>query len=134
MIGKIDMDTKELPKQKNIYYLGLIDYDRLPSYAHFFDVAMIPFNRNELTKNCNPLKVYEYFAMGKPVVSVDIPELKRLDGIVKIVGNYNEFVKGIEDSLSHQSLAISHQRIEFAKNNSWEKKVEEIWSIVEKHL
>jgi len=133
MIGKIDMDFKELPKRENIYYLGPVDYERLPSYGRFFDVAIIPFKRNDLTYHCNPLKVYEYLAMGKPVVSVDIPEIHRLKGMVDIAYSYDEFVSKIEDNLSSQSTVSSQKRVEFARNNSWRRKIEEIWSIVEKY-
>jgi teichuronic acid biosynthesis glycosyltransferase TuaC len=133
MIGKIDAQAKDLPAAKNIYYLRPIAYDDLPSYGKHFDVAMIPFNINELTLCSNPLKLYEYFAMGKPVVSVDLPEIRHLDGMVRIAKDHDQFVECIETCLKGDGAEIIAKRIEFARNNSWDRKVEEILAIVEKH-
>jgi len=134
MVGKIDINRKELPERKNIHYLGPVSYEDLPSYAKFFDIAIIPFNVNELTMYSNPLKVYEYLAMGKPVVSVDIPEISRLGGMVEIAKTYKEFVRKIEKNLKEKNYAKIRARIEFAKDNSWEKKVEQVWDVVEKYI
>jgi len=133
MIGKIDADKENLPQDKNIHYLGPIDYTVLPDYARCFDVAMIPFNINELTKSCNPLKIYEYFAMGKPVVSVEIPEVRQLNGMTRIGRSHEEFVIKIEEALLEKDEALRINRMEFARNNTWERKVENIWNIVEKY-
>ena len=134
MIGKIDADMNNLPSNANIHYLNTVDYSILPSYAKYFDVAIIPFNKNELTQHCNPLKVYEYCAMGKPIVSVDIPELQRLNGMVRIANNQDEFINGIEEYLKSDSEGDKLRRINFAKDNSWERKTEEVWGIVERYL
>ena len=58
----------------NVHFLGRKTYSELPAYCKAFDVALLPFIKNELTANANPLKLREYLAAGLPVVSTDIPE------------------------------------------------------------
>ena len=68
--------SKALNKFSNIYLLGEIDYKILPEYLSSFDVCTIPFKRIPLTEATNPVKIYEYFASGKPVVSRRLPEVE----------------------------------------------------------
>lgn len=57
-----------LPKANNLLYLGAIDYKILPAYALKFDVCFIPFEPGEIARTTSPLKLFEYFALEKPVV------------------------------------------------------------------
>ncbi len=57
-----------LPRGKNVLYLGAVDYEVLPAYALQFDVCFIPFSPGAIAKTTSPLKLFEYFAIGKPVV------------------------------------------------------------------
>lgn len=59
---------------KNLFYLGLKPYEQLGQYAHYFDVSIIPFIENEITKNCSPVKLFEYMSLGKPIVTTEMPE------------------------------------------------------------
>lgn len=60
--------SEKLPKFENVLYLGTIDYKILPAYARQFDVCFIPFKPGEIAKTTSPLKLFEYFALEKPVV------------------------------------------------------------------
>ncbi|HIC91616.1 MAG TPA: glycosyltransferase family 1 protein, partial [Syntrophaceae bacterium] len=120
MIGKIDEKMENLPQSKNIYYLGLKLYEELYKYSRFFDVAIIPFNINQLTIHSNPLKVLEYLAAGKPVVSVAIPEITKLGDLVKIASNYKEFTSHVEESLKEDSEELIKKRATYARKHSWE--------------
>src|SRR5439155_9087354 len=64
----------------NVHFLGRKPYAALPGYCKAFDVALLPFVKNELTENANPLKLREYLAAGLPVVATDIPEARALAG------------------------------------------------------
>ncbi|HJY88181.1 MAG TPA: glycosyltransferase, partial [Candidatus Acidoferrales bacterium] len=68
LIGKVQTDTSALRRLPNIHLLGRRDYQSLPAYCKVFDVAILPFVRNELTLAANPLKLREYLAAGLPVV------------------------------------------------------------------
>lgn len=60
--------ARKLPRGNNVIHLGAVDYDILPAYARQFDVCFIPFARGEVARTTSPLKLFEYFALEKPVV------------------------------------------------------------------
>jgi SAM-dependent methyltransferase len=61
--------VKKLAVRDNILYTGAVDYKILPAYAQQFDVCFIPFAPGEIAKTTSPLKLFEYFALEKPVVT-----------------------------------------------------------------
>ena len=67
-----------LRQYANVRLLGEKPYAELPQWLASFDVCLIPFRVNQLTLATNPVKIYEYLSAGKPVVCVDLPELKHL--------------------------------------------------------
>jgi hypothetical protein len=97
-----------------------------------FDIGIIPYNSSiDFNKYCYPMKLFEYFYLGKPVVSTPIVELKRFPKFVKIGSNYEEWQKNINSILnkSWPHSNITEERI-LANNNSWEKKVAKICSYI----
>ncbi len=60
--------VSHLPKTPNLLYLGPVDYNLLPAYGRLFDVCLIPFAPGEIARTTSPLKLFEYFALEKPVV------------------------------------------------------------------
>ncbi|TNF58489.1 MAG: glycosyltransferase [Burkholderiales bacterium] len=57
-----------LPQRSNVVYLGPVPYSDLPAHARLFDVCLIPFRPGEIARSTSPLKLFEYFALEKPVV------------------------------------------------------------------
>jgi UDP-galactopyranose mutase len=99
-VAKVDPET--LPKAPNIHYLGGKKYEELPAYLAGWDVALMPFARNDATRFISPTKTPEYLAGGKPVVSTPITDVVRHYGRVKavrIADSAPSFVEAIEDSL-----------------------------------
>src|SRR2546421_150522 len=86
--------------------------------AHGFDVALIPFIRNELTLRVNPLKLREYLAAGLPVVSTPLPEIARYDGLVHLAERREEFIEGIETALGRRTPELDRRRVEAMKSES----------------
>src|SRR5262249_14366028 len=66
LLGRADVDLGPLAHRPNVHHLGLIPYAELPGYARYFDIGLIPFVLNQLTRAVNPLKLLEYFALGLP--------------------------------------------------------------------
>ncbi|MBO9542042.1 glycosyltransferase [bacterium] len=69
-----DGTISELADRPNIHYLGLKQYHELKHYLHHFDVAIIPFRINAITKATSPVKLFEYMAGGKPIVTTALNE------------------------------------------------------------
>lgn len=84
MVGPIaKIDEAALPRAANIEYPGMVDYAALPEVLAGFDVALMPFARNDATSSISPTKTLEYFAAGLPVVSTRVPD---------VVADYGEHV------------------------------------------
>ena len=96
MIGPVvKIDPASLPRRPNIHYLGSKPYGELPHYLAGWDVALLPFARNEATRFISPTKTPEYMAAGKPVVSTSIQDVVRPygeQGLVRIADDVPAFV------------------------------------------
>lgn len=79
LIGSARTDVAVLRDQPNVRLLGQKPYDALPDYARWFDVALVPFRQNELTRAVNPIKLREYLSAGVPVVATALPEVLAMD-------------------------------------------------------
>lgn len=86
-------------RMKNIHYLGIVEYkDLINNYANYFDVCMIPFIKNEITNSTSPVKLFEYMALGKPIVTTDINECKKYKSALVSKTN-EEFIENIDRAL-----------------------------------
>jgi GT2 family glycosyltransferase len=108
----------------NLRAPGEVPYERLPEILSRFDVAIIPFRATPLTEATDPVKIYEIFAAGKPVVATPIRELRSLagEGLLRVAGDAAGFERAIEASLSEKNPALKAQRVEFARRNTWRKR------------
>jgi glycosyltransferase involved in cell wall biosynthesis len=110
----------------NVYWLGMKPYQQLFQYVWRFDVGTIPFKVNDITLATSPIKLFEYMACCKPVVSTALPECKGISG-VSIAENAVEFRSMLETALKIRS-DIFYQALlqEQARANTWERRVETI--------
>jgi len=135
LIGPIELHKKSISHFKNLYLLGPRNYEDLPKYLKSFDICIIPFLLNPLTRSINPTKLLEYLAAGKPVVSTAIPDVERFYGeIVKIGKDKVEFEREINNLLSSDSNDLVQRGITFAKEKSWEGMTEKFIDIIEKKM
>lgn len=109
--------AQRLKKYRNIHMTGEIPYAKLPYYVHAFDVGLLPFRICDLTLNTNPVKIYEYFAAGLPVVAVNLPEMKQFADLI-YVGCGQDFVEAVGWNLLNADGKRT-QRQDFAQKNSW---------------
>lgn len=127
LIGPIvKIDPASLPQLPNIHYLGGKSYAELPHYLAGWDVALLPFARNESTRFISPTKTPEYLAAGKPVVSTSIRDVVRPYrdlGLVQIADSVPEFVAAVEVALqTAQKDSEWLDRVDaFLAQNSWDK-------------
>lgn len=134
IIGPSQIVQSKLPRQKNIYYLGPVEYEKLPGYAKYFDVGLIPFKINKLTLAVNPLKLMEYFSLGIPVVSTPLPEVAKYNELVEIGSDAKELEEAIKVSLESDSEEKQNIRRELAKEHGWEKKSLLLRELIENNL
>ena len=116
----------------NVHLLGEKPYTDLPGYASHFDVAVIPFRTNSLTLSTNPVKAYEYLALGKPVVSSPLAELQHLGGLTRLAGSTEEFVQAIEQALKENGPDAVASRRCFASQNTWQHRYQALSAAVKR--
>lgn len=122
----------KLKKLPNVYFLGKKPKEKMPDFISSFDVCLIPYKTTlEFVKGCNPMKLYEYLAMGKPVVSIPIEAVKQYSSTVKIANDARNFEKATE-KLSEEGYDEKEEekRKKIAKENSWKEKVKKMWEVI----
>ncbi len=120
-IGDIYAQLKELNLPRNVYFLGKKPYAQLPDYMQLFDVCCLYYNLQDTFNNYrNPKKLMEYFATGKPVVSVDIMQIRDFIDSVYIAKNYAEFSHLLTKALSSDTAQARQQRIKIAQEHTWD--------------
>ena len=130
LIGKATVDLGPVRGLANVHVLGQKPYESLPSYCRAFDVGIIPFRIEELTLKANPLKLREYLAAGLPVVSSDLPEVRKYSDLVRLATGPDGFIRAIEAALADRSVPAARARVDAMKHESWEARVEEISELI----
>ena len=126
LIGEALADTTELARVPNVHLLGRRPYAHLPAYAAAFDVGIIPFRINNLTRAVNPIKLREYLSAGLPVVSTPLPEVQRYEPWVMLADSPERFVVACERAIETNSASLAHARRERMLSETWRSKVEGI--------
>jgi len=116
---------------KNIHLLGYKKAELIPHYVKSFDVCLNLFKSIELTRSVNPIKIYEYLAAGKPTVSVDMPEIRRLAEVIYIAHSPSEFLAKVQTALHEGDNGKRKRRIQKANEYSWSVLLEKAWRCVE---
>ncbi len=131
MIGKANVGTSALHALPNVRLLGQKPYAALPAYCRAFDVGIIPFRIDALTMRANPLKLREYLAAGLPVVSSDLPEVRKYAGLAHVAADAGGFVAAIEAALAERDDEHARARTAAMADESWEARVEQMSELIE---
>jgi len=133
-VGHPFADVEALRALPNVLLAGPQPYESLPRWARAFDVAIIPYRLNEQVRNANPLKLREYLATGKPIVTVTNPEIERFSQWVRIVDGHQAFLQAIEESLLPEPPGAARARIEAVRPMTWDARVADVIRTVEMGL
>ena len=112
-------NLSRLGKMPNVHFLGEKPYQDLPAYLYWFDVCIIPFRLNELTKATNPVKFYEFMSSGEKVVSVELPELHPYSKYLYLAKDRKDFFQKIMTALLENDPSLITKRIQLARENTW---------------
>lgn len=125
-----DVDLEPLRRFKNIRFLNP-PRPELPAYLKGFAVALVPYRLTDAVKDTYPMKIQEYLAAGKPVVSPRLPVCAHLADVVHFADTHEDYIHGIEQALQEDSPDSIARRHEVARHNSWRHRVEERSHFVE---
>jgi glycosyltransferase involved in cell wall biosynthesis len=123
-LARVDK-VRNLP---NVYFLGRQPYADLPEYVAGFDVCINPYILDGVAENVDPLKLYDYIASGKPVVSVDIPAARRFAGVIALTKTPEDFVQAIAAAIATPGDAATRQQA--ASAHSWQARFSKIQEIL----
>jgi glycosyltransferase involved in cell wall biosynthesis len=128
----VEFGTSVGNKIPNLRYLGYKSYHDLPAYLCHSTVCIIPFLIEEITVATNPIKMYEYLASGKPVVSTDIPEA-RLAPSVYVGEDHEKFIKNIRLILG-KKVGFDKDKVEsWLSERTWERRFDTIFDALNKN-
>lgn len=127
MIGAVTCDISKAKSISNIKFIGEVKYTELTAYLKYFDVCLIPFKLIELTLCTNPVKVYEYLAAGKPVITTAMPELIEIQDYVHVAHNSDDFVGLIEKGMNEKDdEELASMRRSWAKTQDWKSRARDL--------
>ncbi len=137
LVGPLQTDISMLRGLPNLHLLGHKNHAELPLYVKEFDVCLIPYRLTSYTDNVYPTKTNEYLAMGKPVVSTPLREIRlfneRCGGLVRTASSPEEFGRMVREALAEDGTETD-RRLKTAKENSWETRIVRICSLIERTL
>ncbi len=127
LIGRLESaPIGQLGAMANIRLEGEIPYAELPARLAALDVALIPFLKMPLTLATNPIKLYEYFGLGLPVVAARLPEIELFQDLMYLYDGADEFVRQLEKAVVENAPELRARRQESAANNSWRARCEQL--------
>lgn len=124
-----------MEKLPNVYLLGARPYEKVSDYLKTFDVCIIPYDAdNPWNANCSPLKLYEYLATGKPIVSTYLPAVREFGELVRIAMNHETFEEHLISALAEDDKALCQRRIACAAQNSWRGRALKVLRVLNQRL
>jgi glycosyltransferase involved in cell wall biosynthesis len=123
-VGQTSPQCNGLKTRKNVWMLGQKPYEHIPHYGKCFDVVIMPWRQSRWIEACNPIKLKEYLALGKPIVSTPFNELNKYLDVVYEARTAEDFAGTIEKALAEDNLQRMTARRNKVQNASWESKAE----------
>ena len=131
LVGHASTNVDELVALPNVTMVGPQPYETLPGWAKAFDVAIIPYRLNQQVANANPLKLREYLATGKPVVSVPTAEVTRFGDLIHVAVEPADYLAAVEAALADKDPAKRQARMASVSAMSWDHRVEQVVQLVQ---
>lgn len=135
MIGRVAVPDAEVPRRPNLVYLGRRPYESLPAYGKAFSAALIPYHLTPQVLHANPIKLREYLAMGKPIVSVSTPEIDKFSAQVRIGRSREDLLAHLDDAVEiGMTPADIAAQTALASTMTWDANLRRVIERVESHL
>ncbi len=129
--GRREVSLSALNALPNVVRVGAVAHSQVPRWLAAFDVCLIPFFRNPVTAAADPIKVYEYCAMGKPVVSTVEHRAGGRTAPISVAKSASEFAAAILQAVSSDSAQERRQRVQYAQANTWEDRAAQLLQCVQ---
>ena len=122
-------DQQLLDRFSNIVFAGSQRYTDLPDIMRAFDVCMVPHLVTPFTESLNPIKLWEYLAAGKPILSTNVAGFRDYPDLVSVAATSDDFVRLLALA-SSESLDLPAQRQEAARHHTWDQRIETVEALL----
>ncbi len=134
-VNNTEIDSLGIRNMPNVIMPGPKNITELAPYLKCFDCAIIPFICNTLTRSIYPLKINEYLASGRPVISSKFSEdIESFGEHIYLSADHEEFLNNINLAIAENTPEKMQERLEVAQSNDWHSRINQVWSIVNDHL
>ncbi|MCX0411224.1 glycosyltransferase [Clostridium perfringens] len=126
-------DSK-IDELENVHYLGIVDYKELNQYSQYFTISTIPFLLNDITESTSPVKLFEYMAMGHPIVTTDMRECRKYKSVL-IGKSHEDFIEKLDFALTLDEKDEYYNYLkEEALANTWREKAAILDRLIDKNI
>jgi len=122
-------DAESLQRTGRVHLTGAVPYAEVPEYMRAFDVCITPHRMTLFTESLNPIKLWEYLAAGKPIVSTDVAGFRDYPELVRIARSADDFLRACWESLREPD-ALKERRREEARKHSWETRLDAVEAVI----
>jgi len=120
------VDVSGLERLPNVRLGGYRPYPEVPRAMASFDVALIPFQEGDVARASDPIKIYEYFCFGTPVVTTPVSDVERLGELVRVASGSAAFTAAIRAALDENRPDLREKRIAYARANDWSERAKAV--------
>ena len=125
LLGPVKADTSSLAALPNVHLLGPRPYQRLPNYLKYMDVLLLPYVLDEQIRRSAPLKIRECLAVGRPIVAVDVPDLRRYDKLIHLAGDVDSYLAACRAACQNGHVSAAQMRAAVGKD-SWSARAQQV--------
>ncbi len=134
LVGGCTLDEGWADACPNVHLTGRVPYEEVAGTMAGMDVLMMPWHRSEWIEACNPIKLKEYLAVGRPVVSTDFPELRHYEGLVAIANDAPGFAAAIRGALDAGDQALIERGRERIAGATWTARADAVIDLLRSRL
>ena len=118
----------------NVYFIGAKPYEQLPGLLKQIDVALIPHRLDAFIHSTNPMKMYDYLAAGKAVVTTPGAGTEMFGDVMSIKKDKESFSKAIDEQLANDNNDLREKRRQAVSKHDWSRRMFDMMEIINKHL
>lgn len=130
LVGACSLPADWTGGAANVHLLGQRPYEDVPACMAACDVLIMPWNSGEWIKACNPVKLKEYMAVGRPIVTTPFDELRRYEGLVRTAAEAGEFASAIREAVERGDAAVIDAARQRVSGETWAEKAASVARIL----
>lgn len=133
LIGPIDKGCNiesRMRAHNNIHLLGPVQAHSLPAYLMRIDLFLLLYKQNYQNMAGNSMKLYQYLATGKPIISYPVAGAQEFQDVIYMAKDQEEYIGLVKRAIFENSGELKERRIEYARSNSWGKRIEQIHNLI----